>query len=206
MSPIRKVKKVTGKGARLYRRLPNTAASKRHTATPTPEELANPHRTIRNLKLLLQDYLQEQALMIATITSIQVALSDRSGQTPIQISDASGSVIRSRLRKLVKRLLPFITGRKQGAVGPLKALVRKLIAASLSAGKPNAQISPAPLWQACRNKQPRGFTFSGHAGDASAEVWINAENKGLPYKRFADIVGEVKRERGMGRVRRRIPK
>ncbi len=107
-------------------------------------------------------------------------------------------------RNDIARAKKFTDGRKPGSVGSLKKFVIKKIEAARKKGTPASEITPASLWQNFLQKPSRGFDFNGEPREKNCNVWVVAEDKHTEYKRFENIVGEVKRTLGINRKRKRI--
>ncbi len=91
----------------------------------------------------------------------------------------------------------FVSGRKVGAVGPVRAAVRGLMKRS-----PNAK--PAKLWESLKAKSPKGLSFVETPRDKYIEIDLKTLKQKIPegsdrykyvsYRRFLNIVSE---ERGL---------
>jgi hypothetical protein len=90
----------------------------------------------------------------------------------------------------------FTTGRKPGAVGPVRAAVRRQL-------KRLPQTTAAKIWDSLKVKPPKGLTFYDRQDNKYIEIDMKAIKGKLPpeaerfkevkYRRFLNIVSEERR-------------
>ena len=71
---------------------------------PTPEEVINPHRTIRNLKMLICVYQRDQEMYGRTLNSLSVDLAKILKVPLFDPSITPGNVIRSAVRRMARKV------------------------------------------------------------------------------------------------------
>lgn len=100
----------------------------------------------------------------------------------------------------------FKPGRARGAFGRLTKLIEKRVEILVKAGTPLHEIKPAFLWNQLSEKPPKGYEFFGQKTVSTdilrgnkvrinrdtAHVFVPGKDKPVPYKRFSDIVGQIK--------------
>ena len=77
----------------------------RADAKPTPEELNNPHRTIRNLKMLLAGCERDRHSLIATVDYLHIELTSTGSTVPLDLTTTSGRAMRSAVRRMLRRVV-----------------------------------------------------------------------------------------------------
>ena len=186
------------------RRLPNTARSNDITATPTPGELRDPHRTIRNLKLMIFDYQREQAANLRRIESLQRTFSELTLLPQSDFDNASGRRLRHDLGKMSRKVANMARRMRNSAI-------------NLSKGSEAASKDRSDKASAAKNANRAAIeTLSAEqlkTGNADAWTWPNAriartlnhrvkKNIDTPYRtpsyscgQLVKVVAELKHER-----------
>ena len=91
--------------SRPNKRLPNTTQAKQEAAKPTREELDQPYRAIRNLKLALIEYQSEHIANVKTLAMIQQNATNLADRPTSDFERARGAVIRADTRRLTAEIV-----------------------------------------------------------------------------------------------------
>lgn len=73
-------------------------------SAPTADELANPHRTIRNLKMMLANYQAEHTAYVVNLAFMSEALQSLSKRPTIDFQRLDGKTIRTRMQRLAQEM------------------------------------------------------------------------------------------------------
>jgi hypothetical protein len=128
--------------------------------------------------------------------------------------EAQKSALKAELdayKHVIREISPLVkhghkmTGRKEGAYGPLKDMLREEIAELPRSERRG--LTPKLIWNHLKQNSPKGWDFGGDTGDTGAEVWSEIHKEKWKYKRFQNAVYELRDELGLkSKQRKKVSK
>jgi hypothetical protein len=145
---------------------------------------------VRALALALQHLTPDEMCSRLAFQELIIERTDDIVQKAIDIArvEASTSDFGIKLLEMLRPLLDqgkaFTAGRKAGTVGPIRMVIKKLLAK-------NPKMKNPELWRVIKEKPPRGWTAYENRQGKYLE---GPKTENMSYSRFCNVSGEERKK------------